>query len=87
MSVLQTLTKPCITSETHLIPDCSESINDSSLDSELVNNEPQGDYLQRYPTSQSSMGTSGEMLSGQDVKNVAGNIMASHQCSKVTVNK
>jgi hypothetical protein len=72
---------PCITSETHLIPDCSESINDSSLDSELVNNEPQGDYLQRYPPSQSSMGTSGEMLSGQDVKNVAGNIRTSHQCS------
>ena len=46
-----------------------------------MNDEPQVDYLQRCPPSQSTVATTVKMLLVQDAENVAENIMPSHQCS------
>uniref|UniRef100_A0A0A9BXT1 Uncharacterized protein n=1 Tax=Arundo donax TaxID=35708 RepID=A0A0A9BXT1_ARUDO len=70
-----TNSKPCFTSDApHTTPDCSEDINEASLDSQLVNDKPQADCLQSCPQSQSTADTTEEMLLGQHVENLAENI-------------
>uniref|UniRef100_A0A0A9HAB9 Proline-rich family protein n=1 Tax=Arundo donax TaxID=35708 RepID=A0A0A9HAB9_ARUDO len=66
--------KPCFTSEAHITPDCSEDINETSLDSQLVNNEAQANCLQRCNLSQSTMDTTEGILLGQHVENLAENL-------------
>ncbi|KAF8725449.1 hypothetical protein HU200_019971 [Digitaria exilis] len=89
--------KPCVAWEApHKTPDCSEDIKKSSLDSQLVNDEPQAGCQQKYPQSQSTMDTTDRMLSQQCGDNVAQNLrqhdigdsplensidISSHQCS------
>ncbi|KAL6905862.1 hypothetical protein ACP4OV_003463 [Aristida adscensionis] len=66
--------KPCIKSEVNCItPDCSDSVNEVSLDSQLVNDEPQGDYLQKFPPFQSTVCTTEEVLLAKHVENTAEN--------------
>ncbi|TVU51540.1 hypothetical protein EJB05_02975 [Eragrostis curvula] len=72
--------KPCIASEVpRVIPCCSEDIKDVCLNNQLVNDEPQGDCLQRCLPSQPTVGTTEEMLLRQDVENISENVRPSHQ--------
>ncbi|XP_066359891.1 uncharacterized protein [Miscanthus floridulus] len=85
--------KPCVALEAPLItPDHGEHIKKSSLDSQLVNDEPPADFLQKCPQSQSTMDTTNRMhgenvtenLWPNDVGNSSrGNSLniSSHQCS------
>ncbi|KAL6641692.1 hypothetical protein ACP70R_019873 [Stipagrostis hirtigluma subsp. patula] len=69
--------KPYVISDaTCISPDCAESINEATLDSLLVNDEPQGDCQQKCPASQSTVDTTDEMLLGKHVVNAAENIRA-----------
>ncbi|XP_062204314.1 uncharacterized protein LOC133906432 isoform X2 [Phragmites australis] len=92
-----TNSEPCITSEApHITPDCSKDINESSLDSQLENDELQPDCLQMCPPSQLTVDTTDKMLLDQHVENLAENTrphdigdsllgntidISSHQCS------
>ncbi|TVU51547.1 hypothetical protein EJB05_02982 [Eragrostis curvula] len=80
--------KPCIASEApRVIPCCSEDIKDVCLNNQLVNDEPQGDCLQRCLPSQPTVGTTEEMLLRQDVENISENVRPSHQFTKSSSNK
>uniref|UniRef100_K3Z3A8 Proline-rich family protein n=1 Tax=Setaria italica TaxID=4555 RepID=K3Z3A8_SETIT len=89
--------KPCVAWEApHITPDCIEGIKKSSLDGQLLNDEPQGGCLQKCPESKSTMDTTDRMLSWQHGENVSQNLkphdigdsplgnkidISSHQCS------
>ncbi|CAN6340050.1 unnamed protein product [Urochloa humidicola] len=67
--------KPCVECEApHITPDCIEDIKKLSLDSQLVNDEPQSGCLQKCPQSQSTINTTDRMLSQQRGGNVAQNL-------------
>ncbi|OEL35868.1 hypothetical protein BAE44_0003114, partial [Dichanthelium oligosanthes] len=88
--------KPCAAWEAlHITLDCIEDIKKSSLDSQLLNDEPQAGCLQKCPESKSTMDTTDRMLSRQYGENVAQNLkphdigdsllgnnidISSHQC-------
>ncbi|CAL4911039.1 unnamed protein product [Urochloa decumbens] len=88
--------KPCVECEAHITPDCIEGIKKLSLDSQLVNDEPQSGCLQKCLQCQSTIDTTDRMLSQQCGENVAQNLrphdngdsplgnsidIPSHQCS------
>ncbi|CAN6344772.1 unnamed protein product [Urochloa humidicola] len=72
---ITTKSKPCVECEApHITPDCIEDITKLSLDSQLVNDEPQSGCLQKCPQSQSTINTTDRMLSQQRGGNVAQNL-------------
>lgn len=62
---------PCVALEApHITPDHDEHIKKSSLDSQLVNDEPPADCLQKCPQSQSTMDTTNRMHGGNVTENL-----------------
>lgn len=92
-----TSSKPCVALEApDITPDHGEPIKKSSLDSQLVNDEPPADCLQKCPQSQSIMDATNRMLLRLHGENATKNLwpndvgnssqgnsldISSHQCS------